>query len=233
MKRYFLLILLIISLYSFGCFTRTNAEPAKNQVNQSANTTLPVGGMSFTVISPKNEQIIKTNSDYTDVIFYLSTINLNIVPAGPKNTPGNGHFDIYVDGLMQKKVFSKTFTLKNLEQGKHNITIEFVNINHSSYNPKITQNISLEITQGGTRTIIEEVIIRDFEYLPSIAYIKAGDVVSWINKGNSPRSITSTNNFDSGIIPSDAEFARKFDEKGEYTYFSINYPLMQGKIVVE
>lgn len=234
MKKYFLLILLVaISLYFSGCFSRTKVQTDTIQINQSENSPLSPDSMSFSILWPKNGQIIKTNTDYTDVAVYLSTTNLNIVPAGPRSTPGNGHFDIYIDGLMQKKVFSKTFILKNLEQGKHNITIEFVGENHSSYNPKLVQNISIEITGGGNTTIITQIIVGDFEYTPSVVYINQGNIVSWLNNGSSPRSITSTNNFDSGIIPRDSEYARKFDEKGEYEYFSVNYPSMKGKIVVQ
>ena len=77
-----------------------------------------------------------------------------------------------------------------------------------------------------------EVSIKDFTYDPEMLTIKTGDAVSWKNIGKYPRTVTSTNNFDSGIIIQGQTYTRQFDSVGTYKYQSSNYGLAKGTIIV-
>lgn len=76
-------------------------------------------------------------------------------------------------------------------------------------------------------------------YIPSIIRVEVGDTVIWTNNDSKPHSITSGSPvvgvagiFGSSFLQKGQTFSYTFTEKGEYPYFSITDPWMQGSIFV-
>jgi plastocyanin len=70
-------------------------------------------------------------------------------------------------------------------------------------------------------------------FTPSILTVQRGTTVSWVNKDESPHTVTSGEGaFASQALYSDQFFFFRFDKPGTYTYFSGFQPHMTGKIVV-
>ncbi|MDZ7732002.1 MAG: plastocyanin/azurin family copper-binding protein [Acidimicrobiia bacterium] len=65
--------------------------------------------------------------------------------------------------------------------------------------------------------------------------IEAGDKVVFGNSDSVPHTVTGTGDkaFDSGVFAPGSTFEQTFEEPGEYSYFCVLHPDMQGKIVVE
>ena len=76
-------------------------------------------------------------------------------------------------------------------------------------------------------------------YDPSGMLVQKGDSVKWINHDTAAHTVTSGNPtdgpdglFNSGHIMGNYDYSFKFTETGNYDYFCILHPWMQGNIVV-
>jgi plastocyanin len=81
-----------------------------------------------------------------------------------------------------------------------------------------------------------EVVIDNFAYSPREITVAAGTRVTWVNKDDSPHTVTSTARpkaFDSGAMDTDATFAFTFAAPGTFEYFCAVHPRMTGKVIVK
>jgi len=76
-------------------------------------------------------------------------------------------------------------------------------------------------------------------FIPSSIRVEVGDTVIWTNNDSTPHTITSgspvlgvSGIFGSSFLESSQTFSHAFSEEGEYPYFSIDAPWMQGTIFV-
>jgi predicted secreted protein with PEFG-CTERM motif len=77
-------------------------------------------------------------------------------------------------------------------------------------------------------------------YIPHEVTVDVGGEVIWTNDGSSRTTVTSgtaadgpDGMFDSGLIEPGGSFSFKFEEHGEYHYFSMIHPWMQGVVIVQ
>jgi plastocyanin len=78
------------------------------------------------------------------------------------------------------------------------------------------------------------VLIKDFMFAPTTITVKAGSVVTWLNKDEEPHTIFSDAGlFRSGALDTNDNFQFKFDKPGTYHYICTIHPKMVGTIVVE
>ena len=78
------------------------------------------------------------------------------------------------------------------------------------------------------------VVIKDFMFAPTTITVKAGSVVTWLNKDEEPHTIFSDAGlFRSGALDTNDNFQFKFDKPGTYHYVCTIHPKMVGTIVVE
>ncbi len=76
-------------------------------------------------------------------------------------------------------------------------------------------------------------------YDPETIEIAAGTTVVWTNDDIAAHTVTSGSTadgisdlFDSGLMPKDAVFEQTFDDAGEFDYFCILHPWMEGTVIV-
>ncbi len=76
-------------------------------------------------------------------------------------------------------------------------------------------------------------------FLPFVAEVDLGGMVTWENPDDFPHTVTSgtpgggpDGHFDSDIIAVGESFSNTFDEAGTYNYFCMIHPWMQGSVVV-
>jgi len=76
-------------------------------------------------------------------------------------------------------------------------------------------------------------------YLPDSVSINAGDTVIWINDDTAAHTVTSGSptdgpdgTFDSSLFMAGATFEVTFDDSGNYDYFCMVHPWMQGNVQV-
>jgi plastocyanin len=80
--------------------------------------------------------------------------------------------------------------------------------------------------------------IRQFAFSPSPLVISAGASVTWTNRDAIEHTVTSGSPdapgsaFDSGFLNQEQAFSYRFDEPGEYPYFCLRHPFMQGTLEV-
>ncbi len=228
--RAILILSLIALLLVAGC-----VQPPKTELPSSQNETVApqVQKPTFEILSPsQNETVFIDANGTASVDVALSAANLLVKPAGSAAKEGEGHFHVYVDSKNQRMLYSKRFQVDGLTLGYHIITIEFVNNDHGSYIPRITRSVIVRVEREVQPPKTYDVKINDFAYDPEVLEIKIGDAVSWKNTGSYPRTVTSKDNFDSGIISPGQTYSRQFNDAGEYRYQSSNYALEKGKIIV-
>ena len=82
---------------------------------------------------------------------------------------------------------------------------------------------------GAARTRVK---IVDFSFQPRRVEIPQGTRVTWVNKGDSSHTVTSTTGkFDSGELAPGETFTRRFKQTGVFRYFCEIHPDMKGKVL--
>jgi amicyanin len=79
------------------------------------------------------------------------------------------------------------------------------------------------------------VSIDNFTFTPPSLTVKAGTIVTWINKDDIPHGIASSNNAftKSKALDTDDSYSFTFTTPGTYQYFCYVHPHMTGTIVVQ
>ncbi|CDI04923.1 PEFG-CTERM sorting domain-containing protein [Candidatus Nitrosotenuis uzonensis] len=78
-------------------------------------------------------------------------------------------------------------------------------------------------------------------FIPHEAVIDVGSEVVWTNDDTAAHTVTSGDikaggpdgNFDSGLFMAGKTFSHKFEEEGEFPYFCLVHPWMQGVVIVQ
>lgn len=77
-------------------------------------------------------------------------------------------------------------------------------------------------------------------YTPSEVTVDVGSEVMWSNDDSASHTVTSGNPtdgtdgiFDSGLFLSGQTFSHKFEESGEFPYFCLVHPWMEGTVIVQ
>ena len=79
-----------------------------------------------------------------------------------------------------------------------------------------------------------EVTIDNFTFAPERVSVKAGTIVTWINRDDIPHTVTSaTGVLKSKALDTDDKFSFTFTTPGTYEYFCSLHPHMKATIVVE
>jgi plastocyanin len=109
----------------------------------------------------------------------------------------------------------------------------YVYVTGSSYGGSVTYGdwATIKYVQGA----IHDVSIIDYEFLPQVDTIAAGDNIRWTNNGGHPHSVTSDSktSWDSGSLLTGESFIYRFNDPGSYPYHCEHNPFMTGTIVVE
>ena len=78
-------------------------------------------------------------------------------------------------------------------------------------------------------------------FIPSTVTIDMGGEVTWVNDDAAAHTVTSgvladggpDGVFDSGLLSPETSFSHKFEEIGEYPYFCLVHPWMEGLVIVQ
>lgn len=230
MKRLIIALLLVFAVF-FGCLG--GEQPPVENVTNETPPEPPAPTPSFTIVAPALGEQFETDDELADIEVTLSTNNLLIKPAGGAAKPGEGHFHYILDNGDPVPVYSKTHTIYGVETGDHILEIVMVHNDHTPYTPEIKQTVTFSVVQAEYIPESYGVSIKDFSYEPEVITIKVGDSITWTNDGAYPRSATSTDNFDSGIIAPGESYTHAFTEAGTYEYFALSHMAMKGTVVVE
>ncbi|KTD18775.1 Plastocyanin precursor [Legionella lansingensis] len=81
------------------------------------------------------------------------------------------------------------------------------------------------------------VIVRDDYFSPKTLTIKAGEKVTWVNKGSDEHDVKSSDaGFNSGDIAPSSSFSHTFAKPGRYKYICTHHSMlwfgMRGEIIV-
>jgi quinohemoprotein ethanol dehydrogenase len=100
--------------------------------------------------------------------------------------------------------------------------------------PVIVTGFTGVIAPGGTLTPPNNLTVADFGYTPNRIQIKAGDTITFVNKGPTQHTATSTDGsgWDTGLLDSGESAAFTFDQPGTYYYTCTPHPFMVGQILV-
>ena len=103
-----------------------------------------------------------------------------------------------------------------------------------SYPDETISNYPEETTNPPVSSSETDVEILNSAFNPSEVVINRGTTVKWVNSDNITHTLKSdTGLFDSGEMPSGAEFSYVFDSEGIYNYYCANCPNITGRIIVE
>jgi plastocyanin len=76
--------------------------------------------------------------------------------------------------------------------------------------------------------------IDNFSFDPPTVTVPAGTAIVWTNRDDVPHTVTSTTHeFRSPAMDTDATFTFRFDRPGTYPYFCAVHPHMTGQVIVK
>jgi plastocyanin len=232
-------------LVLLACLTMTGCVMFEEQVNVTENVTEPpppppAPTPSFSISSPLSGELVMIAEEYGDINLVMSTSNLILRPDGGMKKIGEGHFMISIDGELPVKSSSKIFVIPAMTAGEHNVEVELVHNDETSYSPKIVQSVSYTVEQEEPEEYVPQeytVDVQDFTYEPESLTVKVSDKVTFTNKGNFPRSATcfigGSEVFDTEVIASGDSVTITMNRIMECEYYSITHMAMKGTIKVE
>ena len=159
MKKIFFVVLLLLIVSCTSQVEIKNSENKKNnnayirttRVDISNETAATQGLPAIKIIFPANRDIINGSS----VVVKLVAENFSVVPIGSPVKDKEGHFHVWLDS--EKRVTTEsTILFENVASGKHVIVTELVKSDHSSFNPKITEQIAINVENGYVRQQITQ-----------------------------------------------------------------------------
>ncbi len=231
-----LIIMLMIALLLFGCIDLGGEQP-KPVGNKTVEneTEQKVAVPSFTIQDPTEGFVFESEDETAFVDVVLDTKDLLITRNAAANKAGEGYFVFYVDNEKMGDVYTKRYTIEGVGMGEHTLKVVLVHNDGSHYAPEISKDVSFTVEKKVVfvppKTV--DVSINDFSYVPAEVTINVGDSVRWLNNAKFPRSATDgTPSFSTGTISAGDFGTVIFSTPGEYEYFSANYPLMKGKVIV-
>jgi plastocyanin len=78
------------------------------------------------------------------------------------------------------------------------------------------------------------VVIKEFEFNPSVLTVAPGTTVTWVNGDDSPHTVAEQAKlFRSAALDTSDRFTYTFAQPGEFAYYCTLHPMMVGKIVVK
>ena len=82
--------------------------------------------------------------------------------------------------------------------------------------------------------LVKVILIENYSFSPAEIRIGKGTEVIWKNSDGVEHTVTAADgSFDSGTLGPNAEFKKRFDKPGTYSYLCDMHPSMAGSIVVE
>ncbi|HLF06875.1 MAG TPA: hypothetical protein VI893_06880, partial [Thermoplasmata archaeon] len=86
----------------------------------------------------------------------MTNFTLNASAIGKNNTPGEGHYHIFLDGVYKDLSGYDTFNLTRLKAGNHTLKVQLFNNNHSAVVPAVFDEISITVLgQAPSLTIVD------------------------------------------------------------------------------
>lgn len=112
------------------------------------------------------------------------------------------------------------------------IILGVIFIGYAATKIKFTGNqiLSIEEING-----LYSVNIENFRYNPQEITINVGETIKWTNLDAAKHTITSSNDgpLNSALLSQEESYSYTFESKGEFEYYCIPHPYMEGKIIVE
>ena len=95
-------------------------------------------------------------------------------------------------------------------------------------------NVAVPDTSVATPTgVVHQVVLENFQFMPTDLTIKAGDTVEWVNKDDVTHTVTFENGDFDQELSEGAMTTYTFLQKGEIRYFCRPHSGMQGSVIVE
>ena len=74
----------------------------------------------------------------------------NAPVAESPNSRSGGHLHLFVDGRLEQMPYGTDLEVK-LQPGRHELTIEYVNVDHVSFQPRVQRTVTVTAERGLTR----------------------------------------------------------------------------------
>lgn len=125
------------------------------------------------ILSPKDLEVIEDNS----VVVKLNAKNFNIVLPNSPVKKGEGHFYVWLDSE-EKKGPNSEFAFRDVSSGRHSITAELRNSDHSPLSPRVLKTISVNVRNAKPEEIskfkVPVVEADDFGFYPATLSVRRG-----------------------------------------------------------
>ena len=236
--RLLILTLVLVSVILSGCMFWTQEENITENVTPPPPP--PVVKPSFTITGPLSGELIMVPGDTADVTITMSTQDLVLKLPGGAAKNGEGHFKITVDGEESGTASGKMYTISGLSMGTHNVEVELLNNDGTSYSPRIAQQLTFTLEKEKPPEYVPKeytVRVKNFEYEPAEITVKVSDSITFVNEGAFPRSATcfldGSEVFDTKVLATGQSATITFTKVMECEYYSTTHMAMKGKVIVE
>ena len=103
-------------------------------------------------------------------------------------------------------------------------------------NPTVTEpaDVAAPETEVAAPTgLVHQVVLENFQFMPTDLTVKVGDTVEWVNKDSVTHTVSFDNEeFDQELVEGGMT-TYTFTQKGEFGYHCRPHPNMQGTVIVE
>lgn len=224
----------LVFVLIFGCINLDVGEPdpVDNTTNGPEEITY---NPAFSILYPSDGSEIETTGEHANIEVLLQTSDMVLVAPSMENEHGYGHFVFTLDDSFSETISETTYTFTNVPLGEHILTVEFVNNDGSSYDPRLIQTIHFSVVlPEGVVVGPEEysMTLKDGSFDPESVTIKEGDIVTFTNEETIPHAIKIGELQDTAPLKNGESYSYTFEVKGEYEVSSLMIPTFNGVVIV-
>ena len=107
--------------------------------DKHSKPTVAPQGLSISIISPEDGSSVPAGSKFP---IEVDIVGGSVTSEITSDDPTEGHLHVFVDGALDSMPTSDTPTVE-LEEGSHSITVEFTKADHSSFEPRILDEVEV------------------------------------------------------------------------------------------
>ncbi|MGH2788793.1 MAG: hypothetical protein ACRDJV_12970 [Actinomycetota bacterium] len=132
-------VILIVGAFAAGAGALALSDDHRHAGIGGAMAGAPPAGLDVSIAAPQDGATIASGERVT---IEVEVRGGELVQATSSDNPSAGHLHIFVDGRLETMI-SRSSTTVELESGSHMIRAEFTTADHRSFDPSVTDTVTV------------------------------------------------------------------------------------------
>lgn len=140
-------------------------------------------GIPLLRVTPRSGTEVEGTSQEVGVIFHDFTLAPDDI-GNSQNTPGQGHWDLFLDDELADSIGTTSFTLENLTPGEHTVRAALRNNDGTALKPAIEATSTIQVAAPATPSVGDTAIPRlaQSSLIAALVLITSGSLILFLRR---------------------------------------------------